>query len=67
MRAITGGDVVATVTGVGVTASARPAARGVENMTRRAEALGGEVRVEPGPVGRGTTVTWRVRLAVGAS
>jgi len=64
VRAITGADLVVSVTddGVGVVAPARPAGRGMENMTRRAQALGGEIRVEPGPAGKGTTVTWRVPL-----
>jgi signal transduction histidine kinase len=64
VRAITGGELVATVAdnGLGVVAPAHPAGRGLENMTRRADALGGELRVEPGPAGRGTTVTWRVPL-----
>jgi len=34
----------------------------MDNMARRAEELGGEVRVAPGPATRGTTVTWRVPL-----
>jgi signal transduction histidine kinase len=68
VRAISGGELVATVTddGVGVTAPARPGGRGIDNMARRAESLGGEARVDPGPARKGTTVTWRVPLVAAA-
>jgi len=65
----TGGEVLVTITddGVGLVVPSRPAGRGMENMTRRALALGGDVRVEPGPAGRGTTVTWRGPLGASSA
>jgi signal transduction histidine kinase len=64
IRAVDGEELVVTVTddGVGLVGPARPAGRGMENMTRRALALGGDVRVEAGPARKGTTLTWRVPL-----
>jgi signal transduction histidine kinase len=63
VRATAGANLVVTVAddGVGLVAPARPAGQGMVNMARRADALGGEVRIEPGP-GQGTTVTWSVPL-----
>lgn len=56
------GWVVASVTddGVGAGTGSRPGGQGVTNMTNRAEALGGDLTLEPGPDGRGTTVRCRV-------
>jgi len=64
VQLVAGGELVVTVTddGVGLVGPSSPAGRGMENMTRRALALGGDVRVEPGPAGKGTTLTWRVPL-----
>jgi len=43
-------------------AADRPGGKGLSNMRRRAEGLGGEVAVTPGAGGRGTRVRWRVPL-----
>ncbi|MGY1636867.1 CHASE3 domain-containing protein [Geodermatophilus sp. SYSU D00742] len=45
--------------GVGVD-SASPRGNGLTNLHARAQRLGGEAGVGPGPDGRGTVVTWRV-------
>ncbi|GJF29370.1 histidine kinase [Kitasatospora sp. NE20-6] len=54
--------VLLTVTddGVGIPEGGRRS--GLRNLTRRAEALGGDTWHEPGPRGRGTTVRWTARL-----
>ncbi|MFI6447242.1 GAF domain-containing sensor histidine kinase [Kitasatospora sp. NPDC050543] len=54
--------VLLTVTddGVGIPAGGRRS--GLRNLTRRAEALGGDAWHEPGPYGRGTMVRWTARL-----
>jgi signal transduction histidine kinase len=56
------GELVATVAddGVGLVRRERPGGRGVGNMARRAENLGGTATVEPRPDTSGTVVTWRV-------
>ena len=58
------GELVATVTddGTGLVHTDRPGGRGLANMARRAEALGGKVSFGPGRDGRGTVVMWRVPL-----
>jgi signal transduction histidine kinase len=58
------GELIATVTddGVGIVRAERPGGRGLTNMARRAESLGGQLAFTPGPQGRGTVVTWRVPL-----
>jgi len=57
-----GGELVATVTddGVGPGTMEREGGRGVANMGRRAEALGGAAVIGAGPGGKGTTVSWTV-------
>jgi signal transduction histidine kinase len=59
-----GGELVATVTdnGVGLVRQERPGGRGLANMARRAEVLGGKLIFGAGEGGRGTSVTWRVPL-----
>ncbi|WP_354641650.1 GAF domain-containing protein [Kitasatospora camelliae] len=54
--------VLLTVTddGVGIPAGGRRS--GLKNLTRRAEALGGDAWHEPGPDGRGTRIRWSARL-----
>ncbi|MDY0811045.1 GAF domain-containing protein [Kitasatospora purpeofusca] len=54
--------VLLTVTddGVGIPEGGRRS--GLRNLTRRAEALGGDAWHEPGPYGRGTRVRWTARL-----
>ncbi|MCU7823562.1 GAF domain-containing protein [Kitasatospora sp. DSM 101779] len=54
--------VLLTVTddGVGIPVGGRRS--GLRNLTRRAEALGGDAWHEPGPRGRGTRVRWTARL-----
>ncbi|MEV0534307.1 GAF domain-containing protein [Kitasatospora sp. NPDC050463] len=54
--------VLLTVTddGVGIPAGGRRS--GLRNLTRRAEALGGDAWHEPGPYGKGTKVRWTARL-----
>ncbi|MGW6915491.1 GAF domain-containing protein [Kitasatospora sp. NPDC054939] len=54
--------VLLTVTddGVGIPAGGRRS--GLSNLTRRAEALGGDAWHETGPYGKGTTVRWTARL-----
>ncbi|MFF1908690.1 GAF domain-containing protein [Kitasatospora sp. NPDC058218] len=54
--------VLLTVTddGVGIPAGGRRS--GLRNLTRRAEALGGDAWHEPGPYGKGTMVRWTARL-----
>jgi signal transduction histidine kinase len=61
------GELVATVTdnGVGVARQERPGGRGLANMARRAEVLGGKLTFGPAEGGRGTSVTWRVPLSAG--
>ena len=61
---VANGELVVTVTdnGVGIGGGERPGGRGLTNMARRAEALGGTVSFRPGPAGRGTVVTWQVPL-----
>ena len=56
------GELEATVTddGVGPGAGRRPGGRGLPNMAKRAEALGGSVDVGPGRDGRGTSVTMTI-------
>jgi signal transduction histidine kinase len=51
--------------GGGVLPSGRPDGRGLVNMARRAEGLGGQVLLAPGPGGHGTLLTWQVPLAGG--
>jgi signal transduction histidine kinase len=65
VKARSGLQLVASVTddGVGMSSTSRPGGRGMENITRRAEALGGDVRVGSAAGERGTTVTWQVPLA----
>jgi signal transduction histidine kinase len=46
--------------GVGIPDGGRRS--GLRNLTRRAEALGGDAWHERGPDGRGTRVSWTVRL-----
>jgi signal transduction histidine kinase len=59
-----GGELVATVTdnGVGLVRQERPGGRGLANMARRAESLGGKLTFGAGEGGQGTSVTWRVPL-----
>ncbi|MEV6977605.1 GAF domain-containing protein [Kitasatospora sp. NPDC093806] len=54
--------VLLTVTddGVGIPEGGRRS--GLRNLTRRAEALGGDAWHEPGPYGKGTRVRWTARL-----
>ncbi|GAA1391838.1 GAF domain-containing protein [Kitasatospora putterlickiae] len=54
--------VLLTVTddGVGIPEGGRRS--GLRNLTRRAEALGGDAWHEPGPYGKGTRVHWTARL-----
>ncbi|MFJ9951497.1 GAF domain-containing protein [Kitasatospora sp. NPDC091207] len=54
--------VLLTVTddGVGIPAGGRRS--GLRNLTRRAEALGGDAWHEPGPYGKGAMVRWTARL-----
>ncbi|WP_030269960.1 GAF domain-containing protein [Streptomyces sp. NRRL B-24484] len=63
-EALEGGrpGVLLTVTddGVGIPDGGRRS--GLRNLTRRAEALGGDAWHEPGPRGRGTRVRWTARL-----
>lgn len=58
------GKLVATVAddGVGLVRPERPGGRGLANMARRAEALGGSMTFVAGPGGRGATLTWTIRL-----
>jgi signal transduction histidine kinase len=59
-----GDSLVLTVTDNGVGfAQPRPTGRGLVNMRRRAEALGGAFEVTAAPAGRGTTVRWQVPLS----
>ncbi len=41
---------------------AREGGLGLQNLRRRAEKLGGELVIEPGPGDRGTSLTWRARV-----
>ncbi|MFG3051038.1 GAF domain-containing protein [Kitasatospora sp. NPDC048239] len=54
--------VLLTVTddGIGIPPGGRRS--GLRNLTRRAEALGGDAWHEPGPYGKGTLVRWTARL-----
>jgi signal transduction histidine kinase len=65
IRAQSGLQLVASVTddGIGMASTSRPGGRGMENIARRAEALGGDVRFGSAAGERGTTVTWQVPLA----
>jgi signal transduction histidine kinase len=45
--------------GSGFGATAPAGGRGLANMRRRAERLGGALTVEPSPAGPGTRVSWR--------
>lgn len=48
--------------GVGLPVTLRPAGRGLANMGRRAEALGGSMSISSGPGGNGTVLAWQVPL-----
>jgi len=56
------GELVGTVTddGVGPGSGERPGGRGLANMARRAEALGGSAHIGMGRDRKGTRVTWSV-------
>jgi signal transduction histidine kinase len=56
------GALVATVVddGVGPGGGERPGGRGLANMARRAESLGGSIDICAGGDGRGTTMTWTI-------
>ncbi len=56
------GELVGTVTddGVGPGRGERPGGRGLANMARRAEALGGSAHIGMGRDRKGTRVTWSV-------
>jgi signal transduction histidine kinase len=54
--------VIVTDDGIGVTLPVGSAGHGLQNMTRRAEAMAGNLQVLAGPAGKGTTVTWRIPL-----
>jgi signal transduction histidine kinase len=66
IRAQSGLQLVASVTddGVGMASTSRPGGRGMVNITRRAEELGGDVHVCSAAGQPGTTVTWQVPLDV---
>ena len=59
------GELLATVAddGLGIANGGRVGGRGLANMTRRAETLGGEVAFAGGAGDHGTVVTWRVPLS----
>jgi signal transduction histidine kinase len=48
--------------GVGPGRGARAGGRGLRNLAHRAETLGGQMSLDPGPEGKGTVLTWRVPL-----
>jgi signal transduction histidine kinase len=48
--------------GVGPGAGAREGGRGLPNLSRRAESLGGFLTITPGADARGTVLTWQVPL-----
>lgn len=63
-----GDHLLASVTdngvGIGIGIGEGPTGgRGLGNMKRRAEGLGGTVEIGPGPEDRGTKVTWRVPVS----
>jgi signal transduction histidine kinase len=49
--------------GVGPGTGSRAGGRGLENLSHRAESLGGHMHLSAGPDGRGTELTWQVPLA----
>ena len=48
--------------GEGLPGEARPGSHGLPSMRNRAETIGAEIELEPGPDGRGTVVTLNVPL-----
>ena len=48
--------------GVGLPPAVQRSGRGLTNMGRRAEGLGGSMSLSPGPGGNGTVLSWRVPL-----
>ena len=48
--------------GIGLPPTLRPAGRGLSNMARRAESLGGSMSLSPGAGGTGTVLSWHVPL-----
>jgi signal transduction histidine kinase len=55
-------SVVVRDDGAGIPEVARPGSHGLPSMRNRAETIGAEIELEPGPDGRGTVVTLNVPL-----